>query len=359
MNYGNLVVLACSFFLFAATCASGQSGTPTVPESATSGIGEALPPLDDRARKMLTARASAGDLNAMYELAHHALRSGDKIMGGPMYYWGNWNNPKEAEYWWSKAAALGDPKAMILLGHMYAEPWGVPQNIAKAAQWFERAAGLDSLEAMRALADLYMGVWSDERDEAKANQWLMRAASMGNRQAMLLLGLRYDAGWGIREDPAEAARWYSKVGDHGAEEDRRTESIAQNNLGVLYELGRGVPKDESKAAELYRKAAGRALFSLSAMYNLASLCADGRGVPENRNAAIQLYLSADRMGLPAAKQALARLGVEPLEIRSVRDFDLQADLNVTNRLARGGKLHAIFERRCAYFLYGCCGARRI
>ena len=79
----------------------------------------------------------------------------------------------------------------------------------------------------------------------------------------------------------------------GSEDDRRTQAIAWNNLGALYELGRGVPKDESKAAELYRKAAGRALFSAPAMYNLVTLCAEGRGVPQNREAAVRLYLAAD------------------------------------------------------------------
>jgi TPR repeat protein len=337
MIYGRLVIFASSLLLFAATSALDRGSATTVAEPAISGIGQALPPLSDHARKKLTARAEAGDLNAMYDLAHHALRSGDGVMGGPMYYWGSWNNPGESEYWWRKAAALGDPKAMILLGHMYAEPWGVQQDLPKAAQWFEKAADLNSLEAVQALVDLYMGAWSNERDDAKANQWLTRAASMGDRHAMLLLGLRYDAGWGVREDPAEAARWYLKVGEQdGTEEDRRTQSTAWNNLGVLYELGRGVPKDESKAVELYRRAAGRALFSLPAMYNLASLCAEGHGIPENRKAAIQLYLSAYRMGLPDAKDAAERLGVQPLEIRSLKDMDLQADLDVFNRLVKKG-----------------------
>jgi len=335
----NRGAVVCAFLtsLMATTVAHGADKAPPAPEPAVSGIGVALPPLSDRDRQKLTARAEAGDLDAMYELAHHALRSGDPVMGGPMYYWGSWNDPRESERWWRKAAALGDPKAMILLGHLYAEPWGVPQDIQEAASWFQKAAQKNNLEAIQDLIDLYLGAWSDERDDAAANVWLQRAAAMSDAHAMMILGLRYDAGWGIREDPVEAARWYMKVIERdGSEDDRRTQSIAWNNLGALYELGRGVPKNESKAAELYRKAAGYVPFSLPAMYNLASLCAEGRGVPQNRNAAIRLYLVVDWYGVPEAGQALARLGVQRLEIRSEKDLMGVQGIELVNKLARKG-----------------------
>jgi uncharacterized protein len=282
-------------------------GKPSSPRtSATAGIGEALPPLSDQARQKLVARADAGDLGAMYELAHHALRSGDSVMGGPMYYWGTWNNPKESDYWWRKAAVLGDPKAMILLGHMYAEPWGVPQNIEEAAYWFKKAADLNSLEAIQALVNLYIGAWSDERDDSEANKWLIRAAAMGDRHAMLFLGLRYDAGWGVREDAAEAARWYGKVIAGGFNSEHLPDlNTARNNLGALYEEGRGVPKDESKAAVYYGEAARG---WSAATYNLAVLCEQGRGVEQNKAAAVWLYRKAAFRDMREAAAALKRLG---------------------------------------------------
>jgi len=310
----------------ATTFAIGGDRRQPAPEPAVSGIGQVLPPLSDRTRKNLMARADAGDLNAMYQLAHHALMScagSSDFMCGAMYYWWNWNDPGEAEQWWRKAAALGDPKAMILLGHMYAEPWGVPQDLPKAAEWFKKAAALNSLEAVQALVDLYIGAWSDERDNAEANRWLTRAAAMGDRHAMLLLGLRTDAGWGIREDPAEAARWYEKVIAAGWNIHFDSDlNIAQNNLGALYEEGRGVPKDESKAAQLYSEAArsravgkwdpiGYAFFdgsSTIATYNLAVLCEEGRGVQQDKAAAAWLYRKAAFREMPEAVAALGRLG---------------------------------------------------
>ena len=325
MKYSRVVIWAFLMSFFATTFAAGEDKAPPPPEAAVSGIGEALPLLTDRARKKLMARADAGDLKAIYELAHHALMScvgSSGFMCGAMYYWWTWNDPSEAERWWRKAAGLGDPKAMILLGHMYAEPWGVSQDIPKAAEWFKKAAELNSLEAVQALVDLYIGAWSDERDDAEANRWLMRAVSMGDRHAMLLLGLRYDAGWGIREDPAEAARWYEKVIAAGWNAHFDSDlNTAQNNLGALYEEGLGVAKNESRAAQLYIEAArssavgkwdpiGYAFFgggSTTAAYNLAVLCEAGRGVQQDKAAAAWLYRKAAFREMPDAIAGLKRL----------------------------------------------------
>ena len=248
-------------------------------QSALTGLDTPLPALNERDLKALTARGEAGDLDAMYELAHRALRA-----DGPMYFWGRWKNPREAERWWRKAAARGDTKAMILLGHLYAEPWGVTQDLSAAAGWFRQAAEKKNLEAVRALVDLYSGAWSDARDDAAAIVWLERAASMGDRHAMVLLGLRYDLGWGVREDPVAAFRWYTKaLGGEGTFTFYRDKAIALNNLGVLYDEGRGAPKDKKKATALYRQAA--AIGSKAAEYNLAVPGAVGREVRNGKKAA--------------------------------------------------------------------------
>ncbi len=125
---------------------------------------------------------------------------------------------------------------MILLGHMYAEPWGMPQDISQAGDWFRKAADANRLEGVQDLIDLYLGAWSDERDEPAANFWLARAAAMGDRHAMFILGLRYDAGWGVRADAVEAAAWYAKVID-APDSDAVDRRMAMNNLGALYETG--------------------------------------------------------------------------------------------------------------------------
>jgi TPR repeat protein len=276
---------------------SAADRSPPEQEHALALIAVDLPPLTDFEKRALTLRAERGDLKAIYELAHHALRT-----GGPMYFWGDWGDPREAEKWWRRAAALGDPKAMILLGHLYAEPWGVPQDLSEAAKWFRLAADKGRLEAVQDLAALYMGEWSDERDDDLASIWLRRAADMGDDRSMLLLALRYDAGWGVREDAREAASWYRKV--ISAVRTRQVnadQSVALNNLGILYEKGRGVPQDDAVAAALYRLARSD--------FNLARLCEVGRGVALDREGALWRYREVALFSdTPDVDQALKRLG---------------------------------------------------
>jgi TPR repeat protein len=265
-------------------------------------------------RHALVARTNPGDVEAMRTLGWRALRV------GPLYFeFGSWGDVEGAKRWWRKAADLGDPAAMILLGHLYAEPWGVAQDLPEAAKWFRLAADKGQLEAVQDLAALYMGEWSDERDDDQASIWLHRAAAMGDEHSMLLLGLRYDAGWGVREDAHEAASWYRLVISK-ARPDRATEdqSEALNNLGVMYEKGRGVPQDYGMAASLYARA--------RADFNLARLCEAGLGVAQDREGALWLYRNVALFNeTPDVDQALKRLGYvtrdQDTEARALLDHD--------------------------------------
>jgi TPR repeat protein len=306
----------------------------SVEKSALEGIGESLPPLSARDRKKLTNKANSGDIAAMYDLAHHALRDGAGPMGSPMYYWGSWGDVRESERWWLKAAGLGDPKAMILLGHMYAEPWGVPQNLAEAAYWLRKAADAGRLEAVQDLINLYMGDWSNERDEEAANIWLERAVAMGDNHAALILGLRYDAGWGVAEDPAMAAEWYNRVIAVPGKFLSQDQRIATNNLGALYQQGRGVPKDEGKAAELYAKVVPG--FPMEATYNLAVLCERGRGIPQDKEAALWLYRDAAMLEVPEATVALKRLGFPVFNSAATQEAEAGALLAHHDELKKKG-----------------------
>lgn len=303
-------------------------------KSALEGMGESLPPLSARDRRKLTDKANSGDIAAMYDLAHHALRDGGDPMGSLMYFWGSWGDVRESERWWLKAAGLGDPKAMILLGHMYAEPWGVPQNLTGAAQWFRKAADAGRLEAVQDLINLYMGYWSDERDEEAANIWLQRAVEMGDNHAALILGLRYDAGWGVPEDPVIAAEWYNRVIAVPGKFLSQDQRIAINNLAALYQQGRGVPKDESKAAELYASVVPG--FPMEATYNLAVLCETGRGVPQNRDAALWLYRGAAMLRVPEAAAALKRLGFPLFNSAATQEAEAGALLAYHDELKKRG-----------------------
>ena len=51
----------------------------------------------------------------------------------------------------------GDPKAMTMLGELYANALGVKRDYAKAADWYKRAADGGDREGMFALAMLRLG----------------------------------------------------------------------------------------------------------------------------------------------------------------------------------------------------------
>ena len=71
------------------------------------------------------------------------------------------------------AGEKANPKAMALLGELYANGQGVAQDIKKATEWFSFAAERGDAAASFSLAMLYLGVRDVPRDLTR------RAASRG------------------------------------------------------------------------------------------------------------------------------------------------------------------------------------
>lgn len=204
--------------------------------------------------RALTAAAQAGDPTAMNDLGRELLIDAHRQPGAP-----DWAHLGEAQMWWNRAAALGDSSAMILLGHMYAEGWGVPVGRDLAAQWLKKAADQGRRDARLDLARLYLGEWSYDSDMPQAIAWLEQAADRSQDEgAMIELGLIYDAGLGVRADPGKAAQWYERALDQRAHDENGDASpelaVAANNLGLLYEAGRGVSRNTDRARQLLAQA---------------------------------------------------------------------------------------------------------
>src|ERR1700716_1595205 len=72
-----------------------------------------------------------------------------------------------------------DPKAMTLLGELYANGLGVPANDVQAAKWYSLAADRGAREAMFALAMFRIGGRGGPRDGAEAARLLAAAAKLG------------------------------------------------------------------------------------------------------------------------------------------------------------------------------------
>jgi uncharacterized protein len=60
----------------------------------------------------------------------------------------------EAKRWYEKAAAAGEPTAMINIGGLYQHGMGVRQDYAEAKRWYEKAAASGSVDAKDLLAKL-------------------------------------------------------------------------------------------------------------------------------------------------------------------------------------------------------------
>ncbi|KPF96126.1 Sel1 repeat protein, partial [Rhodopseudomonas sp. AAP120] len=72
-----------------------------------------------------------------------------------------------------RAQELGDPKAMTMLGELYANALGTKRDYNKAVEWYRRAADLGDREAMFALAMARMaGRGGGPANREEAAKWL-------------------------------------------------------------------------------------------------------------------------------------------------------------------------------------------
>ena len=88
----------------------------------------------------LTARADAGDSDAMFELGKRYYQADD---GGTRH--------PDVRQWWFRAAELGHARAMFGLGALYARGHGVQQDHLRARHWWRRAADLGDAQAIHNL----------------------------------------------------------------------------------------------------------------------------------------------------------------------------------------------------------------
>jgi TPR repeat protein len=156
-----------------------------------------------------------------------------------------------------------DPKAMTLLGELYAGGLGVPQNDVKAADWYKLAADRGDREAMFALAMFRLRGRAGPRDRDAGAKWLAAAAKLGHPLAAYDLALLYMEGQLFPQDFTRAAELLRAAAQAGLPE-------AQYALGTLYKQGRGVAKDMKEATRLWGLAA--LATTLTRRSNLASPC---------------------------------------------------------------------------------------
>ncbi|HXW27722.1 MAG TPA: tetratricopeptide repeat protein [Xanthobacteraceae bacterium] len=192
----------------------------------------------------------------------------------------------------------GDPKAMTLLGWLYANGEGVRKDDERALSWYKLAAERGDREAMFELAMFRLRGRGGPRDRDAAVVLLQRAASLGHIAASYNLALLYLGGQELSRDFAKAAALLRPAADAGSPE-------AQYALATLYKEGRGVPQDVAEAAKLLGAAAEAG--NLDAMVEFAIALFNGAGIAKDEARAAEIFAKAARRGSPIAQNRLARI----------------------------------------------------
>jgi len=116
---------------------------------------------------------------------------------------------------YQEAAALGDPRAMTVLGTMYREGLGVGIDKRQAAQWYERAAKGGSRAARFSLGDMLESGEGVPRDVRRAAQLYEESARQGFPEAQFALGISYEFGQGVPRDRRTATLWLDRAAAQG------------------------------------------------------------------------------------------------------------------------------------------------
>lgn len=111
-------------------------------------------------------------------------------------------------------AESGDARAMVLLGNMYAQGYGVGKNETEAYTLYHRAALAGNGEAMVVTAAMLQQGLGVKEDVPLAIEWYKRAAQTGQAAGALFYGLYMfrgnnvkDADRNILPNPALAYQW--------------------------------------------------------------------------------------------------------------------------------------------------------
>jgi TPR repeat protein len=154
----------------------------------------------------------------------------------------------EAVYWYRKAVEAGDIGGMASLGYMYLNGYGVTQDYNEAVYWYRKAVEAGETQGMTMLGDMYLNGYGVTQDYNEAVYWYRKAAEAGNARGMAGLGVMYSNGYGVTQDYNEAVYWYRKAAEAG-------DDFGMAMLGFMYEKGYGVSKNYAEAVRWYRKAA--------------------------------------------------------------------------------------------------------
>lgn len=248
-----------------------------------------------------------------------------ELMGG-FYKFGpsSSRDPKQALYWYTRAANLDDKVAELELGLLYYAGNGAAMNLKTASEWFRKSAHHGYAPAEYWLGRMYDEGEGVEQNHYSAVGWLLAAASQGHAQAEQLLGWHYFYGIGVNQNDGTAFYWTQAAAHqddpaaeellgelyywgHGVKQSdvdsfkwnyrsaQQDNAKAECALGYAYQIGRGVARDDRSAfAWTYRSAEQGSPYGA---WGLSYLYEVGRGVPRNLTEAYR-WIRVAQAGLP-------------------------------------------------------------
>ena len=116
---------------------------------------------------------------------------------------------------YQQGAALGDPRAMTVIGNMYREGLGLAKDGRQAAQWYERAAAGGSRAAQFSLGDMLESGEGVPRNVPRAAKLYEQSARQGFPEAQFALGISYEFGQGVERNRRTATYWLDQAAAQG------------------------------------------------------------------------------------------------------------------------------------------------
>ena len=111
------------------------------------------------------------------------------------------------------AAERGDARAMVLLGNMYAQGFGVEQDDVEAFVLYRRGAEKDNKDAIVATATFYQGGRGVSKNTRLAIEWFERGAKMGDQTSAFFYAVHLYQGskgdtFDFKPNHPESYKWF-------------------------------------------------------------------------------------------------------------------------------------------------------
>jgi TPR repeat protein len=105
-------------------------------------------------------------------------------------------------------ADAGKGTALVNIGNIYGNGWGVPKDEVKALEYWRRATDKHVPEAFSNVAECYMnGRCGVTADQVEGIRWHIKAAEHRYISSMLTVSTLYNRGLGVPMDKAHALAW--------------------------------------------------------------------------------------------------------------------------------------------------------